>query len=71
MGYFKYASATYSLVIKWAYQYKILAGEVKNFAKVKFLSFSRTDVFLHMMKWCRKMMLLKQDCAVGVCAWLI
>ena len=32
-------------VIRWACQHQILAGEVKNSAKVKFLSSNRRDVF--------------------------
>jgi len=31
----------------WAYQHYILAGEVKNSAKVTLLNFSRIDVFLY------------------------
>jgi len=36
-----------SLVIRWAYQYYILAVEVKNPGKLALLSFNRTAAFLY------------------------
>jgi len=46
LGDFQETSVTsYKMVIRWAYQHPLLAGEVKNSAKVKLLSFNRIDVF--------------------------
>ena len=45
-GIFSMTAINCSPVIRWAYQ-QVLAVEVKNFAKITFLSFNITSVFLH------------------------
>ena len=45
-GIFSTTAISCNPVIRWAYQ-QILAVGVKNFAKVTFLSFNITAVFLH------------------------
>ena len=46
-GIFPITAISCSLVIRWAYQHYVLVVEVKNFAKITFVSFSTTAVFLH------------------------
>jgi len=46
-GIFSITTISCSLVIRWAYLHYVLAVEVKNFAKITFLSFNTTAVFLH------------------------
>jgi len=45
-GIFSITAVGYSSDIRWIYQ-QVLAVEVKNFAKITFLSFNTTAVFLH------------------------
>jgi len=45
-GIFSITAISCNPVIRWAYQ-QVLAVEVKNFAKITFLSFNTTAVFLH------------------------
>jgi len=45
-GIFSITATSCSPVSRWTYQ-QILAVEVKNFAKITFLSFNTTAVFLH------------------------
>jgi len=59
VGDFQETSTTrYSLVIN-------LAGEVKISAKVKLVSFNKTDIFC-MTSRCRKITFLKRDSAFGM-----
>ena len=46
-GIFSISATSCSLVIRWAYQYCILAVEMKNLEKLTLLSFNRTAVFLY------------------------
>ena len=47
-GIFSISAVSCSLIfIRWAYQHKILAVEVKNSAKITLLSFNTTAIFLH------------------------
>jgi len=46
-GIFSISATSCSLVIRWAYQYEILAVEVKNPEKLALRSFNRTVVFLY------------------------
>ena len=46
-GIFSISAISGSLFIRWAYQQYILALEVKNSAKVTFLGFNTTAIFLH------------------------
>jgi len=52
-GIFSITTISCSPVIRWAYLHYVLAVEVKNFAKISnfakitFLSFNTTAVFLH------------------------
>jgi len=55
-GIFSITAISCSPVIRWTYQ-QVLAVEVKNFAKITFLSFNTTSVFC-MTEWCRKMTFL-------------
>jgi len=43
-GIFSITATSCSPVIRWTYQ-QVLAVEVKNFAKITFLSFNRAAVF--------------------------
>jgi len=45
-GIFSVTAVSCSPNIRWAYQ-RVLAVEVKNFAKITFLSFNTTAVCLH------------------------
>jgi len=45
-GIFSITATSCNPSIKWAYQH-VLAVEVKNFAKITFLGFNITAVFLH------------------------
>jgi len=45
-GIFSITSISCNPVIRWAYQ-QVMAVEVKNFAKITFLGFNITTVFLH------------------------
>jgi len=45
-GIFSITAISCNPVIRWAYQ-QVLAVEDKNFAKITFLSFNITAVFLH------------------------
>jgi len=45
-GIFSKTATSCSPDIRWAYQ-QVLAVEVKNFAKITFLTFNTTAVFLH------------------------
>jgi len=44
---FSITAISRSPVIRWAYEHYVSAVEVKNFAKITFLSFNTTAVFLH------------------------
>jgi len=46
-GIFSITAKSCSPVIRWACQHYVLAVKVKNFAKITFLSFNTTAVFLH------------------------
>jgi len=46
-GLFSITAISCSPVIKWAYQHYVVVVEVKNFAKMTFLSFNTTVDFLH------------------------
>ena len=46
-GIFSITAINCSPVIRWVCYQQVLAVEVKNFAKITFLSFNITSVFLH------------------------
>jgi len=62
-------AALVPLVTPLADQHQILAGEVKNSAKAKLLSFNRADFFCMTYRY-RKMTPLNGASAVGVFAWV-
>jgi len=68
-GVFSITAISCGPVIRWAYQHSALAVEVKNFAKITFLSFNATAVFLHDVM-VPENDFLKRGSAVGVFSWV-